>query len=158
MKKYDVNCSLVRCIVKWIIPFFVMAELAACSLIEVKTKVTYQVDDRKIPENIINATLNGKTDKTWLIDHIGYPDIIVKKGSSREDYIYKYSENREAHIGILFLYSNEYTETVNINVVFELKQNVVQNYWIREVAPKWNSPTKKLTDEDVIVLEKIDDR
>lgn len=113
---------------------FFLSLMQSCSIVERKTEVIYAVDDKRVPERLINSVLMGKTRKEWVVENIGRPDKIEHRANHNEVYIYEYTKNVDRYTSVLLLYRSESTEQIITSIFFEFNNGVLKKYWSEEIS------------------------
>ncbi len=81
-----------------------------------------------VPAEVLREVADGRTERAWLIEHLGEPTASLDRGQGLEDLIYETTSRVEEQFNVLLLLSLESSIEIVEQWIFELKDNVLQRH------------------------------
>lgn len=103
--------------------------LPACSLIDVRDNVTYEHDNKRVPEELIDQIKAGKTTTKWTREYLGKPDGTKSHKNGSEIWTYHFSENVNKRVRIAWLLRYEDKGQKDKNIYIHFVDGVVHKLW-----------------------------
>lgn len=103
--------------------------LAACSFVDVRDSVTYEHDNKRVPEEVISKIVPGRTTRKWVEEYVGEPDRISKHKNGSEIFTYRFSENKKNRVRIFLLFKYENTGQREKHVYIHFVDGKVHKLW-----------------------------
>ncbi|GAA5316940.1 MAG: hypothetical protein AseanaTS_21440 [Candidatus Pelagadaptatus aseana] len=108
---------------------FMASALSACSFVDVRDQVTYEHDGKRVPEEIIQQITAGKTTRKWVMEYLGKPDAMKSHKNGSEVFTYRFSENKNQRVRVLFLFKYEDTGHKEKHVFIQFVNGRVHKLW-----------------------------
>ncbi len=111
---------------------FLMATLVAlggCTIVDIRDSVTYEHDNKRVPEEVISKIVPGRTTRKWVEEYVGKPDRITKHQNGSEIFTYRFSENKKNRVRIFVLFKYENTGFREKHVYIQFVDGKVYKLW-----------------------------
>lgn len=106
-----------------------LVSLSACELVSISEDVSYDSEDRALPQATLNKIELGKTNKIWIEKYLGAPDSIEEnKGMTTSHYRFSEQVAQRVRVFLLFQYKGSKLRERTLYVQF--KDDIVQRAWL----------------------------
>lgn len=103
--------------------------LCGCSVVDVRDSVTYEHDNKRVPEEVISQIVAGRTTRKWVEEYVGKPDRISTHKNGSEIFTYRFSENRKSRVRVLLLFKYENTGQREKHIYIHFVDGKVYRLW-----------------------------
>lgn len=106
-----------------------MVAVTGCAVVDIRDSVSYEHDSKRVPEEIINKIIPGRTTRKWVTEYVGKPDRITTHKNGSEIFTYRFSENRNNRVRIFVFFKYENTGHREKHVYIHFVDGKVHKLW-----------------------------
>lgn len=103
--------------------------MSSCAVVDVRDSVTYEHDNKRVPEEIISKIIPGRTTKKWVTEYVGKPDRVTAHENGSEIFTYRFSENKKNRVRVFVLFKYENVGQKEKHIFIHFVDNKVYRLW-----------------------------
>lgn len=106
-----------------------LVALGGCTIVDIRDSVTYEHDNKRVPEEVISKIVPGRTTRKWVEEYVGKPDRVTKHQNGSEIFTYRFSENKKNRVRIFVFFKYENTGHREKHVYIHFVDGKVYKLW-----------------------------
>ena len=112
--------------IRYVVALLFCLAVSSCS---VSDRLVYQDAEGVVPDAFFSSVKKNRTEKSWIIDHLGEPQEIMQGADHQEILTYNFTRTRYRHTSLLIVlrYNGSENDVEHYHVV--LCDDVVKKAW-----------------------------